>query len=289
MQERDVKGKNFVFSGGSHGMGRAAALELARRGANILIVSRGAEAGESTVADANAAGASSARFLAADLSTVAGIGAAAEGVKSWQPEIHGLMHTAMAAFNQRILTNDELDFAFALQYLARASLNRLLKEQLAASGDGRVVHIAGNVSAKMAGVDLNDLQFKYRKWSFFKSVLGTHHLGFLHLQEATHRWADLPITMAASCVESVKTKAMSDPDMPFIMRLMGRFGTTAELASRNAVTLLTTANATNLKGAIVRKSKVYAPEKIMLDQRDANRLWQITTDIAGEHGLTLPD
>jgi NAD(P)-dependent dehydrogenase (short-subunit alcohol dehydrogenase family) len=289
MQERDVKGKNFVFSGGSHGMGRAAALALAQRGANILIVSRGAPAGERAASDARAAGAASAQFLAADLSTVAGIQVAAEAIKSWQPHIHGLMHTAMAAFNQRIVTSDKLDFAFALQYLARASLNRLLKDQLAASGDGRVVHIAGNVSGKMASVDLDDLQFEHRKWSFFKSILGTHHLGFLHLQEASKRWHDLPVTLAACCVESVKTKAMTDPEMPFIMRLMGRFGTTAELASRNAVTMLTTANTDELKGGIARKSKVYAPEKIDLNAAEAQRLWQITTDLAAKYDMTLPD
>src|SRR5690606_18668647 len=161
--ERDIKNKNFVFIGGSEGMGRAAALALAKRGASVLIVSRGKEAGNAAVAQAKSAGATSADFLAADLSTIAGISAAAEGIKAWQSDIHGLMHTAMSAFNKRIVTEDGLDFAFALQYFARAALNRLLMDNLAASGDGRVVQVAGNVSEGMAGVDLDDLQFERRK------------------------------------------------------------------------------------------------------------------------------
>lgn len=288
MQERDVKNKNFVFVGGSHGMGRAAAMELARRGAAILIVSRGQQAGQQAVADARSAGASAADFISADLSTIAGIESAASAIASWRPQLHGVMHTAMSAFNGRIVTSDGLDFAFALQYMARAMINRILKDQLAASGDGRIVHIAGNVSAKMAGVDLNDLQFEHRKWSFFKSILGTHHLGFLHLYEASKRWADLPISLTASCVESVKTKAMTDPQMPLIMRLMGRFGTTPELAARNAVTLLATESASPLKAVIVRKSKLYNPEPLQLNDADAARLWDITTDIAAKAGVVLP-
>jgi len=139
----------------------------------------------------------------------------------------------------------------------------------------------------MAGVDLNDLQFERRKWSFFKSILGTHHLGFLHIQEATKRWADLPVSLSACCVESVKTKAMQDPAMPFIMRLMGRFGTSPELAARNAVTVLTAADPAVLKGAIVRKSKEYKPEKLQLDAADAAKLWDITTEIGKNRGMVL--
>lgn len=46
-RERDVRNANFVFFGGSTGIGRAAALELGRRGACVLIVGRGHAAGKS--------------------------------------------------------------------------------------------------------------------------------------------------------------------------------------------------------------------------------------------------
>lgn len=176
-----------------------------------------------------------------------------------------------------------------MQYFARASLNRLLISKLAASGDGRIVQIGGNVSPGMARVDLDDLQFERRKWSFFKAILGTHHLGYLFLQEAAKHYANLPVSFTASCVESVKTQVMLDPKMPLIMRLMGRFGTSPELASRNAVALLTTADSSSLKGGVVvLKSKVYAPQPINRDAADATKLWDITSKLAQEKGLALP-
>jgi len=39
-----------------------------------------------------------AEFLSGDLSTIAGIAAVAQGVRAWRPELHGVMHAAMAAF-----------------------------------------------------------------------------------------------------------------------------------------------------------------------------------------------
>lgn len=285
--ERTVRDANFVFFGGTHGIGRAAATALAQRGASILIVGRGQQAGEESVARLRRAGAGSAEFLAGDLSTVAGVAAVAAGVRAWRPTLHGVVHTAMSAFHSKQVTADRLELAFALQYFARAALNRLLAEPLAASGDGRIVHIAGNVPSSVK-VDFDDLQFERRKWSFFKSVLGTHVLGYMHIQQATQRWRDRPISVTASCVEVVKTKAMLDPDMPLIMRLMGRFGTTPELASRNAVRILTKTDASEVRGAILRSSKRFAPEPINQDQARAERLWDITGELAASRGLKLP-
>ncbi|WP_404478890.1 SDR family NAD(P)-dependent oxidoreductase [Novosphingobium sp. BL-52-GroH] len=287
MAERSLRDSNFVFFGGSAGIGRAAAVAIGQRGANVLIVGRGREAGEATAAEVKAAGAASAEFVSGDLSTVGGIAKVAAEVGKWKPALHGVMHTAMAAFQGKQTTSDGLEFAFALQYLARAALNRLLIDPLAASGDGRIVHIAGNVPTLFMP-DLDDLQFEQRKWSFFKSVLGTHLLGFLHTQEATRRWAERPVTLTAVCVNSTKTKAMADPGMPLIMRLMGRFGTTPELSARNAVRVLSEASAKDAAGAVLRNPKRYAPERLALDGQKAARLWEITNTITAKHGVVLP-
>jgi hypothetical protein len=285
--ERDLRGANFVFFGGSTGIGRATAVELGRRGAAVLVVGRGREAGEAAIGAIGAAGAAAAQFLAGDLSTVAGVSAVSQAVRAWRPQLHGIMHTAMAAFDGKQITADGFEFAFALQYLARAALNRLLVDRLAASGDGRIVHVAGDVPA-LFKPDLDDLQFERRKWSFFKSVLGTHILGFLHIQEAARRWRDRPVTIAASCVGSTRTKAMTDPAMPFIMRLMGRFGTTPEFSAANSLRLLAEVSASDAQGAMLRKPDRYRPQPIALNAADAARLWELTGRLAGQRGLALP-
>lgn len=285
--ERRLQGANMVFFGGSTGIGRAAALEVGRRGANVLIVGRSQAAGQACADAVKAAGAASAEFLAGDLSTVAGIQQVARSVQAWQPELHGILHTAMAAFDGRQTTPDGLEFAFALQYFARAALNRLLVNSLAASGDGRIVHIAGDVPG-FVRPHLDDLQFEHHPWGFFKAVLGTHVLGFLHIQEAAQRWKDLPVTISASCVGSTKTKAMTDPAMPLAMRMMGWFGTTPEVSAQNAVRLLCSASARPAHGAVLRKPKHFTPQPLALNPDDAAKLWHITTELAQQRGLTLP-
>jgi hypothetical protein len=285
--ERNVRGTNFVFFGGTAGIGHATAMELGRRGAAILLVGRDRAAGEAAADQVRTAGAETAEFLAGDLSTVAGIRAVAAAVQSWRPTLHGVLHTAMSAFNHKIVTADGFELAFALQYFARAALNRLLADSLAASGDGRIVHIAGDVPGFIKP-NLDDLQFERRKWTFFKSVLGTHVLGSLHIQEAAKRWQDRPIAISAACVGPTRTKAMMDPNMPLIMRLMGVYGAKPEVSAVNAVKLLTCASAEVVDGAILRKPKHFKPERLAVDPIRAARLWELTGQMASERGLRLP-
>lgn len=284
--ERILSGKNFVFFGGTAGIGQAAATQLAYRQANILVVGRDATAGSTTAAHLKKAGAASAEFLRGDLSTISGVKAAADGVVAWKPELHGVLHSAMSAHGGRHVTADGLEFSFALQYFARAMLNRLLKASLAASGDGRIVHISGGVGEKQLP-DLDDLQFERTKWSFFKSALGSHALSFLHIQEATRLWAEYPITLTATCVGPTKTKVMLDPNMPLIMRLLGMIGTTPEISAKNAVTALVKTSPYDIKGAVLRKPKYWNPEPIAFDSMKAAKLWDLTTLIANKGGVTL--
>lgn len=285
--ERPVAGAHVVFFGGTAGIGHAASVELGRRGANILLVGRDPAAGERAASRVRAAGAASADFLSGDLSTVRGTADVADSVRAWAPSLHGVMHTAMTAFKGRQLTTDGLEFAFALQYQARAMLNRLLVDRLAASGDGRIVHVAGNVP-NLFMPDLDDLHYERRRWSFLRSLLGTHLLGFLHIQEAARRWRDLPVTIAAACVGSTRTKTMADPRMPPMMRLMGRFGTTPETSAANPVRLLLDADIARANGAILRSPKRFDPVAPALPDDLAERLWAETARLAQRGGVALP-
>lgn len=279
---------NFVFVGGTQGIGKAAALAVAASGSAILLIARNERAGKAAAEQMLEAGASEATFIKADLATVEGASRAAQAINAWKPEIHGLTHSAMTGFSKRTETEDGLEMAFALQYLARAIINRLCADRLAASGDGRIVHIAGAVTYKMGKPAFDDLQFKWHKWGLFKALLASQVEGLLFFDEAGRRWADKPISLYAASVGTTKTQTMKSPEMPLIMRIIGLFGTTPERSAANAIRLLLDAQPPEMKAAIFRKPKSFQAFDLDVPTEEAAKLWDITTAIAAEKGLTLP-
>lgn len=76
----DLKGKSVLITGGTTGIGRAAAVEFTRAGANVLVTGRRAEQGEQTVRAANdvATGGANARFFQGDVTEESSIRAAVD-------------------------------------------------------------------------------------------------------------------------------------------------------------------------------------------------------------------
>lgn len=81
---------------------------------------------------------------------------------------------------------------------------------------------------------------------------------------------------------------MSDPAMPLAMRLMAVFGTRPEVSAANAVRLLNLASVRDANGAILCKPTRYSPQTLASPRADAEKLWNLTTQLAQRHGLELP-
>lgn len=94
MDERDLRGTNIAFVGGSGGIGLAAAQAVARRGAAVLLVGRSEVRGAEALASLRAAGASDVAWTRADVSSIAGVAEAISAISAWRPQLHGLVHTA---------------------------------------------------------------------------------------------------------------------------------------------------------------------------------------------------
>ncbi|WP_437287535.1 SDR family NAD(P)-dependent oxidoreductase [Sorangium sp. So ce406] len=285
MKERSVEAASFVFVGGSAGIGLATATAVARRGASVLLVGRDRARGEEATRALREAGAREAAWVQADVSSVAGVAQAAEQIRASRRVIHGLVHSAMTVRFQRATTADGFDLAFGLQYLARYALNRALVGELAASGDGRIVHVGGKAPSGLVP-DLEDLQFDRRRWSLLRALMSSQVLGYLHVQEAAKRWNGLPVTASIACVGMTKTQnAMSGPW--WVRAIYSVAGVAPERSAENVVRLLTAADTSDAHGAVLFDPKRFTPTPLSYDAALASRTWELSEGLVRERGLSL--
>ena len=124
-----------VITGATGGIGRAAAVELSRRGAEVAIVGRDPDRVKETAGGVM-------HGHVADLSSLAEVRRLADELLERYERIDVLANNAGAMFTSRRETPDGYEQTFALNHLAPFLLTSLLLDQLTASAPARIVTVS---------------------------------------------------------------------------------------------------------------------------------------------------
>jgi NAD(P)-dependent dehydrogenase (short-subunit alcohol dehydrogenase family) len=152
-----------VVTGGTDGIGRAVAIELARAGDRVLFIGRDAERGGRVLSELEAArpGAEHA-FIRADLSLLDDTLRAAHEVARRAPRVDAAVFCAGILATIPQWTVEGLERSFVLNYLSRYLLLQRLLPQLLRSESGRVVLVA-NAGKYPDTLRFDDLQHRRGK------------------------------------------------------------------------------------------------------------------------------
>jgi NAD(P)-dependent dehydrogenase (short-subunit alcohol dehydrogenase family) len=151
-----MTGKTVLFTGASRGMGRFAATELARLGAEILVVGHNQARGEAAVEAIRRTG-GSAQFLRADMGEAAEVCALAAAVLARSGPVHVLIHSAGGLLPAAARTREGVDRGFAQNFLGAFLLTRLLEERLLASAPARVIAVGSSAHRLLKSADVDAL------------------------------------------------------------------------------------------------------------------------------------
>ena len=155
-----MHGRTVLLTGFTAGLGRAAALELASMGADLVGVCRNREKGEAVARDIRAqVDGASVEVLTADLGCQADIRRAAKEFLALDRPLHVLWNNAGVINLNRQTTVDGLEMTFAVNHIGPFLLTSLLLERLRESGAARVVATASGAYRFGGALDFDDLQW----------------------------------------------------------------------------------------------------------------------------------
>jgi NAD(P)-dependent dehydrogenase (short-subunit alcohol dehydrogenase family) len=152
-----LKGKNAIVTGGSQGIGKAIARELAREGANVAIVARRKEPLEAAARELSEHTGSRVLAVAADVSNKAQVEAmVAQAVKELGG-LHILVNSGSAPGGSptavgaiETIVDDDLLQDFNVKYMGALRCARAAIPHLKKAGWGRIINISGT-NARTAG------------------------------------------------------------------------------------------------------------------------------------------
>ncbi len=139
-----LDGRHIIISGATSGIGKAAALELAERGASITVVARDRTKAEQACREIGAeTGNSKLRIEIADLCLMSEVDALCKRLRYRAEPIDALINNAGALFNDYRLTEEGFERSLALLLLSPCRLTLGLKSLLQSTdaGTARVINV----------------------------------------------------------------------------------------------------------------------------------------------------
>ena len=153
-----LNGWTVLVTGGTGGIGYQTARALARRGAQLVITGRDAEAGERAAAAVRRESGRSVRFLLSDHSTVAGNRLLAEQVRRSVPGLNVLVNNVGGLYDTRRETADGYEATLAMNFLGPFTLTYELLPLLQANAPARCVNVVSAAFKLWKGDPFQDLQ-----------------------------------------------------------------------------------------------------------------------------------
>lgn len=154
----DLTQKTIIVTGANSGIGKAAAIQLAQLGANVIMACRSAQRGAQALEDVRkASGSDKLELMQVDLASQASIRQFVTEFKQRHQRLDVLIHNA-ANFDHTLkkatLTADGVETIFATNHLSVFLMTNLLLDTLKASAPSRIITVASKGLAVYPFLDI---------------------------------------------------------------------------------------------------------------------------------------
>jgi retinol dehydrogenase 12 len=264
-----------LVTGATSGIGKATAIGLAKWGAKVTLVVRNAKKGQATIDEIKKqVPAAKLDLLVADLSSQKSIRAAAEQFLKKNKELHILVNAAGVFLPTKVITEDGLEATMATNYVAYWLLSNLLVPALKKGAPSRIV----NVSSRYGGakVDLTDLNFDRRKYSYFKSTPPTMLMRVLFTQELAERLTGSGVVVNTMHPGLVANTQLLEQTGGFFRWMTNRVGKSPEVGADTVLWLATSPETATTSGKMFAKRKEMKTPGQGSDAKIRKELWART-------------
>jgi NAD(P)-dependent dehydrogenase (short-subunit alcohol dehydrogenase family) len=278
-----MTGKTVLITGGTGGIGRAAAIGLASMGARVGITGRDrARAEEAASAITRQSGNPAVDIFVGDLSSQAEVRRLAAAVQSAYPRLDVLLNNVGGFWAHRHVTADGLEHTFALNHLAPFLLTSLLLERLKASAPARIVNVSSGAQS-MGRIDFDDLMGE-GTYSGQRAYNQSKLANVMFTYELARRLEGTGVT-ATVLHPGMTSTGFGAEDMARgwgpLIAVMRRFMQSPRDGAETPVFLASSPDAEGVTGRYFSDRKVRDSHKSSYDTVTTTRLWDVSAELVG--------
>jgi retinol dehydrogenase 14 len=276
-----MTGKTVLITGGTGGIGRAAAVGLASLGARVGITGRDRARAEAAVmAIARESGNPAVDVFVADMSSQAEVRRLADEVLAAYPRLDVLLNNVGGFWAHRHVTADGLEHTFALNHLAPFLLTNLLLDRLRASAPARIVTVSSGAQS-MGKIEFDDLMGE-RKYSGSEAYNQSKLANVMFTYELARRLEGTGVTATALHPGLTSTAfSAEDPSMGLLVKVLRPFMKSPARGAETPIYLASSPEAEGLNGQFFADRKAKKSHDSSYEAATTARLWQVSAELVG--------
>ncbi len=290
-----MKGKRVLITGATNGIGKQAALELLKMGAEVVIVGRNETKTRQVMMQLQAqSGNDAIDMLVADLSSMDEVRRIAAEFRAIYDRLDVLLNNAGAVFSDYQESADGYEMTFALNHISYYLLTHLLLDMLKntaeAQGEARIINVSSSAH-RNATLRLDTLR-EESGYSFMNSYGASKLMNVLFTYELARRLEDTSVFVNAVHPGLVSTGFGHNTGRVWAGLIKVAQKLFAISPERGAETLVHLASAPELAGVSGKywnEKQQKRSSKNSYDREQQKRLWEFSADVAGigEFGARL--
>jgi len=277
----DMSGKRVVVTGANSGIGRITAKELAKAGAETILVCRSAERGDEALeAIREETGSDRVTLMLCDISSRADLRRFGGEFRRKYDSLDVLVNNAGAYFADLHRTSGDHELTFSLNHMGYFQMVHELRACLEGATAGRVVNVSSE-GHRLGGLNWDDLQWSSRRYRAMRAYCDSKLMNILFTRELARRLSGSSVT--ANCLHpGVIRSGFATGErgaFAFLAGLSRPFLSSPERGARTSIYLASSSEVDGVTGQYFVSCRRRRPAKAARNDDDAVRLWELSEGI----------
>ncbi len=276
-----MKNKTVLISGANSGIGLVTAREIAKMGAQVVMLCRSAERGKAALAEViKESGNNDVHLLLCDLSSQVDIRRAAADFKATYGRLDVLVNNAGAIFTKRQESIDGLEMTFAVNHIGYYLLTTELLDLIKASAPARIVNVSSGAH-EVGKFNFDDYN-REKKFAAFPAYGESKMANILFTNELARRLEGSDVTVNALHPGFVATNFAKNTGWlgKIAMTLFAPImGISPEKGAETTIYLATSPEVAGVTGTYFYKKKPKKTHVFAQDVAAQQRLWALSEEL----------
>jgi len=280
-----MQGVHVAITGPTAGIGRATALELARRGARLTLFCRNPDKAGALSRDIVAVGGLAPAIIAMDMADLDSVRRAGQEFIDGNDGLDVLLNNAGVINTSRKETVDGFEQTLAVNHFAPFLLTGILLPVLQRTAGARIVNVASDAHAFVRGMGFEDMQAT-KGYRTFREYGRSKLANILFTRRLARLLGGQDITVNCLHPGAVAT-SLGTQNSGFINRivplLLKPFFKTPEQGAQTSIYLCSSPDVAGTTGQYFVNCKQAQPKPWARDDAAADRLWEFTEQALDFH------